>query len=294
MARLTLPINDPLSAYSGPRALAAAALCTLYVIDDPADDRQCHAGAGAWSRIFTSDPADQQHQVAVELQRLVDELGALPGDLRSLLTLQLDRIPASSWRCIEDAVPKTIDQLQRKMGLDPADLLAYVVMGTSGGDPWATDFFPTPSCLGHLLAAFNVVPAGGWFLEPTAGTGSMLATTYLSAVDRLGRHGADSISWVGIELVGELATIARLQMVCVGAGSCTWIATGNSMTQDLIGRSRHDGKLKELTFAHGNANPPFNTKVIRDINAYSSTDPIVVPDELLNRRIAVPRAAAVA
>lgn len=287
-----LAATDPLRDVHSQRAPTAAALCTLYVIDDPADGRADRTGEGAWTRTFAlDDVAAQQAQAELELRQIADELSGTLGPLDALLELHLTSIPAHTWKAIERAVVATVHG-SRGTAPDPADLLAHVVLATNGSDPWATDFFPTPSTLGRLLAAMAGTSPMGWTLDGAAGTGSLMASAYLTAVETHGRSGADSISWIAIELVSELATIARLQMLCVGAARCSWIAAGNSLSQPLLGRSRQDGKLKELQITNGLANPPFNAQTNAVLNDSASTEPLIAPDAFLYRTIEIPRPVA--
>lgn len=278
MAR-TSPLRTALVSHPGPRTLSACALAALYLLRD--QDHAPEGAAGAWDRILRLETAAaQQRHATLELHALVDMLPDTPGPLAPIADLRLDEISAHDWPRLLTAVARLCDDCASELG----GAMARIVLECSGSDPWATDFFPTPPCLCRTLGLICDPGKEEWIVDPAAGTGSLLATVYLDCVERNGRELADARTWLGIELVGELATIAALQMLAVGAWRSCWIAAGNALTQQLVGEAP-DGRLRQLHPSLVLANPPFNSKVARSSLEHAPTDPLIVPTSLLYRRV---------
>lgn len=276
----TTPLRTALVSHPGPRTLTACALGALYLLRDQA--HAPHGFADAWDRILHhADPAGQQQQAADELRALADALPETPGPLRPITDLQLERISAHDWPRLLSTITRMCDDNRHELG----GVMARIVLEGSGSDPWATDFFPTPPSLCRVMGMVNEPGPEEWIVDPAAGTGSLLATVYLDCVQRDGRELADARTWLGVELVGELATIAALQLLIVGAWRCSWIGVGNALTQPLVGEDR-DGRLRTLHPSLVLANPPFNSKVTTSTLEHAPNDPLVVPTSLLYRPIA--------
>ncbi|CAB4897264.1 unannotated protein [freshwater metagenome] len=274
MAR-TFPLRTALVSHPGPRTLTACALAALYLLRD--QDHAPDGAAGAWDRTLQPETAAaQQRQATLELHALANLLPDTPGPLAPIADLRLAEISAHDWPRLLSAVARLCDDCAGELG----GAMARVVLECAGSDPWATDFFPTPPCLCRTLGMVCDPGEEEWIVDPAAGTGSLLATVYLDCVKRDGRELADARTWLGV----ELATIAALQMLAVGAWHSCWIAAGNALTQQLVGEAP-DGRLRQLHPSLVLANPPFNSKVTRSSLEHAPTHPLIVPTSLLYRQV---------
>ena len=140
--------------------------------------------------------------------------------------------------------------------------------------------FFTPYTVASLLA--RVMGLGPWtsVLDPACGAGVMLIAALDALREEQGERVAATLKLVGVEIDPRTAAVARASLVLAGAHPDQfWIATGDGLEQEIVGRDRSDGKLKSLAFHFNLANPPFGRGFVHDRGPVAR-QPLLLPERV--------------
>lgn len=167
-----------------------------------------------------------------------------------------------------------------------AEFLSEVYMSTRGRSAQSMrGEFYTPLDVAVAMAKIAGPSPGEWVVDRACGTGNLLLGAFDDVRRELGLEAARTITMVGVDLSVAAVELCRLQLILAGAEADQfWIFSGDSLRQPIVGRA-HDGELYELSFHQTLANPPFGKGAAGGRGGSSEVIPLVVPDQVLNRRI---------
>jgi type I restriction-modification system DNA methylase subunit len=166
----------------------------------------------------------------------------------------------------------------------PLTRLADVYQATRSlsAQQWQGAFF-TPYPAASLIARKIGMKPWTTVFDPACGAGAMLIAALDALRQNRGERAAGTLKLLGIEINSRTAAVARASLVLAGAHpNQFWIATGDGLHHDIVGRDRSDGKLKTLRFHVHLANPPFGSGHLAAGDRGETTRrPLVLPDRVL-------------
>jgi hypothetical protein len=160
--------------------------------------------------------------------------------------------------------------------------------GAEGLNERLGQFFTPPSVA--LANGLMVEPrAGEWVCDPACGAGALLRGAARAL--RAGEGGVElarTATFIGVDLDPECVIAARLTLICEGLAEAAHVFRGDGLRQAIVARDPGTGNLRELRFPVLLANPPFGGAKV-DARELAPLEPLVVPERLVARPIAIPR-----
>jgi hypothetical protein len=236
-----------------------------------------------WDQL-TADPDAAQIMLALSLVQ-ERENGLLDGMVEDLPALaRLDAGTLAAAMGAVEALAAVSESMTHRW-----DAFGALYLMTSGlSAQQARGEFYTPAGVAQMLAQMQGPPrTGQWVIDPACGTGALLLSAIDHARQTLGEPLASSITFIGVELSHRSSMLARMNLALAAAGHQAHVLRGDSLAQAVCS---HDpaGDLREVVFDQSLANPPFGKAPV----SHRRGEPLLIPDRLLNRRVAVRRREA--